>query len=231
MQEVGLGALLPMIEEQTRRLKSGVAKKGDFPEFPPTPNVAIDLKRRGDLAGARDAYISFFEINPSSLYSSAAIWGLAKIFILGKNWAALKRVLQYHFDLMVVWNRIMREEGNDSFFEGYTNFGMSPHFEFAEFNPRTYLQELTLVDLDNREAVKNKFIAYGGSDYWRYTYDLTLSDWMTFQNEFPKSSQSSRPSSSSATAATASAGSSCLLTALCITIAPLVLLSIIIAAM
>lgn len=214
MSSIDLMNVEEMIEENTVRLKSGLVKKSDFSSGTRAPNKAVDLKRAGDLAGANRLYVRFVVQNPSALFDSEFIWGWAKLFILAKEWESLECLLHYHYDIMVVWNRIMREEGNVNFFKNYQYCGIAPHFSFEEFEAGEYLRDQVHDPLDSAGEAAARLAQFGGSDLWKSEYRLSEREYLEFLRVFPDPEEEAHFSVAKSGSATTAAGSSCLLSAL-----------------
>ena len=105
--------------------------------------------------------------------------------ILAKNWICLRDLLEYHFDIMVVWNRLMREKDNQSFFIQYDALSMIPYFEFTDFHAGEALRDQVHAPLMTKNETIVRFSEFGGSPYWKNSYDISDSEWVEFQNIFP----------------------------------------------
>lgn len=215
MGSIGLAGVRGMIAENTARLRSESVEKGDFSSGTRAPSRAVDLKRAGDLVGANRLYIHFITNNPRALLDSEFIWGWAKLFILAKEWDELEYLLHYHYDIMVVWNRIMKKEENADFFKTYQYFGIVPHFNFEGFEAGEYLRAQVHDPLDSAGEAAARLAQFGGSDLWRSGYRLSEGEYLEFLRVFPDPEEGAPPSvAKSGSAATTAAGSSCLLSAL-----------------
>ncbi|MDO5334762.1 MAG: hypothetical protein Q4F23_01600 [Coriobacteriia bacterium] len=188
--EVNLDPVRSLIELKTIFLKSGLAGKSDFyqgwgdqPEIQESFRAALDYKRRGDLVNANEHFFDCF-LRAETL-NSEFVWSWCKVMILAKNWECLRDLLEYHFDMMVVWNRLMRQDDDRQFFATYSAFNMIPHFEFDEFHAGEHLRDQVHHPLMDRSESIDRLCQFGGSPYWQACYDISEKEWEEFQRIFP----------------------------------------------
>lgn len=144
---------------------------------------ATEYKRQGDLVRANELYCESFKIEPK--YSSEVIWGWVKVLLLAKDWEGAKKVLEYHEMMMVAWMRLMRDEGNEQYFREIRMWGREPQFEFA-FNPGKAIRENCGCDLASRAQTEGKIASYGGSGFWKCSYNLSEAEFRDFLTVFPR---------------------------------------------
>lgn len=177
-----------MIDANTRWLKSGNAttKSFDSGQLLLGPQI-VAMKRQGELDLANRGYeASFREGGRASQIDSTAVWGWAKLFMLAKNWNDLETIVHYHYDIMVTWNRLMKEEGNRSYFAGFSCMDMTPHFDYDEYDSGEYLRDQVHDSLDSAEDTTRVFANYGGSEYWERNYRISWSEYQDFLRLFPE---------------------------------------------
>ena len=105
--------------------------------------------------------------------------------ILAKNWECLRDLIEYHFDIMVVYNRLMKERGNQTFFDNYERFDMIPYFEFSDFHAGEAIRDKIHSPLMNRSESIARLSEFGGSPYWQQNYYISESEWIDFMRVFP----------------------------------------------
>ena len=87
--------------------------------------------------------------------------------------------------MMVVWNRLMREAGDESYFSSYTALSMVPYFDFDKFHAGEALRDQVHSPLVNKEEAVARLSQFGGSPYWEANYHISDSEWREFQRIFP----------------------------------------------
>lgn len=187
---INLDSVRPLLQARIDFLKGGTATEsnfyggwGDPPEIVEPYKKGVEAKRRGDLATANRYYCEAFR--KSQTFHSPFVWGWCKIMILAKNWECLRDLLEYHFVMMVAWNRLMRKKGNLDYFENYAAMNMVPHFEFSEFHAGEALRDQVHDPLMEKQETTARLSEYGGSPYWLNTYTISVSEWNEFQRIFP----------------------------------------------
>lgn len=87
--------------------------------------------------------------------------------------------------MMVAWMRLMRDEGNEQYFREIRMWGREPQFEFA-FNPGKAIRENCGCDLASRAQTEGKIASYGGSGFWKCSYNLSEAEFRDFLTVFPR---------------------------------------------
>lgn len=187
---VNLDTVRSLLNSRTSTLKNSTltennfyAGLGDPPEIREPFNLGLDAKRRGDLISANRYFCECFR--KSETFHSPFIWSWCKIMILAKNWECLRDLLEYHFDMMVAWNRLMKKKGNQAFFDNYANLDMIPYFEFSDFHAGEALRDQVHSPLMERQETIARLSQYGGSPYWTTNFTISESEWCEFQRIFP----------------------------------------------
>ena len=118
---VNLDSIRSLLNSKTTTLKNGNLTEKDFysgwgdpPEIREPFNLGLDAKRRGDIVSANRYFCECFK--KSETFHSPFVWSWCKIMILAKNWECLRDLLEYHFDMMVAYNRLMKKQGNQALF-------------------------------------------------------------------------------------------------------------------
>ena len=187
---VNLDPVKSLLNSENERLGSGLLNRSDFfagwgdpPEIQEMFNMAVDYKRRGDLAMSNKYFCESFR--RLETFHSPFVWSWCKTMILAKNWLALRDLLEHHFYIMVVWNRLMREEGNQAFFDSYRACNMVPYFEFGDFHAGEHLRDQVHSPLMEKEEATIRLSQFGGSPYWDQNYRITDDEWGDFIRIFP----------------------------------------------
>lgn len=188
--KVNLDPVRSLLNSKTTTLKSGNLTEKDFysgwgdpPEIREPFNLGLDAKRRGDIVSANRYFCECFKKSES--FHSPFVWSWCKIMILAKNWECLRDLLEYHFDMMVAYNRLMKKQDNQAFFDNYANFNMIPYFEFSDFHAGEALRDQVHSPLMERRETIARLSEYGGSPYWATNYTISESEWREFQRIFP----------------------------------------------
>lgn len=196
--QLSLASVDGLLREKVGQLKSGSVTKSDFlssstagmtPElydrvarWADLNRTAAQYKRQGDLFRAHRAYCESLKIEPK--FDSAVIWGWVKVLLLAKEWDEAARLLDYHEAMMVVWMRIMRDEGNNQYFRDLELWGRKPRFAF-DYDLGESLRENCSCALSDKHEVEEKIASYGGTPYWQERYRLTDKEFQDFIRVFP----------------------------------------------
>jgi len=187
---VNLDSVRGLLNSRISTLKNSTLSESDFyagwgdpPEIREPFNMGLDAKRRGDIVSANRYFCECFK--KSETFHSPFVWSWCKIMILAKNWECLRDLLEYHFDMMVAWNRLMKKRGNQEFFDNYAAFNMIPYFEFSDFHAGEALRDQVHSPLMERQEAIARLSEYGGSPYWAANYTISESEWREFQRIFP----------------------------------------------
>lgn len=198
MPQFSFASVDDVLREKISRLKSGSVSKSDFlsnSSVGMTPELyaqvvnwgnlnkaATNYKRQGDLVRAHQTYCESLKVEPK--FDSTVIWGWVKVLLLAKDWEGAAKLLDYHEAMMVVWMRIMRDEGNSEYFRDLELWGREPRFTF-DYDLGESLRENCSCALADKSEVEGKFASYGGSPFWQRSYYLTDEEFREFLRVFP----------------------------------------------
>ena len=158
-------------DEQMAKLRESLKSSHDL------SGVAIDAKRRGDLAAANDAYLKMFQ--DDIFHTSQYTWGWFKVLMLAKNFKDAHLVLRYYHASSACMNYLLRDAGELDF----DNTPISDSFLTLEFDAYEVFQDCTQVSPLDREGLVDKIRAFGGDARWD-AYSLNDEEYDSFLHYF-----------------------------------------------